>query len=183
MTLIHQLASPFACCNGAGFALIGDAGIVERGQEARIRARTIAVRIGLCGCGDRDYGGAACNHHKHSHRFILVQIGAVVLPHRLVGSSTPESNMTLASKPQPISMIRCRARNIAALTCLKQSAAPMMKANWEIEPYCLPSDLPPALRLADGLVERHIKQLFRPRGKLRPRIAALKALLTGSVPS
>jgi hypothetical protein len=59
MTLIHQLASPFARCNGAGFALIDDAGIVERGQEARVRTRTIAVRIRLCGCGDRDYGGAA----------------------------------------------------------------------------------------------------------------------------
>jgi hypothetical protein len=55
--------------------------------------------------------------------------------------------------------------------------------SWGIEPSCLPNDLPPELRLADGLVERHIKQPFRPRGKLRPRIAALKVLLTGSVPS
>jgi hypothetical protein len=80
MTLIHQFAYPFAYGNGASPALIGDAGIVECGQKARIRARFIAARIGLCRRGHADYSRETCKRHKHSHRFIFVRIRVVVLP-------------------------------------------------------------------------------------------------------
>src|SRR5262245_49954509 len=55
MALIHQFARPFAYGNGASFVLIGDAGVVERGQKARIRTGIIAARIGLCRRGHPEY--------------------------------------------------------------------------------------------------------------------------------
>jgi hypothetical protein len=43
VTLVHQLACPSADCDGVRTILIGDAGIVERDQKARIRVR-VGVR-------------------------------------------------------------------------------------------------------------------------------------------
>ena len=82
MTLVHQCTRPRADRNGVSLALIRDAGVVERGHKARITVGIIAAWIGLCGRGHADYGGETCKHNKHSHRLILVQIGAVVPPTR-----------------------------------------------------------------------------------------------------
>ena len=54
----------------------------ERGEEVCIVAAGIAVRRH----GQADYSGEARKHCKQSHRFILVQIGAVVLPSVLAES-------------------------------------------------------------------------------------------------
>ena len=82
MTLVHQRARPGADCDGVSLALIRDAGLVERGQKARITVGVTAAWIGLCGRGHADYGGETCKRNKHSHRLILVQIGAIVPPTR-----------------------------------------------------------------------------------------------------
>jgi hypothetical protein len=83
--LAHQIARPFADCNGVRAAVIADVGLVECGQKARITARIIAARIGLCRRGHADYGGEACKHDKHSRRLVFVQIGAVVRPTLCLG--------------------------------------------------------------------------------------------------
>ena len=97
MTLVHQFARLFADCNGASSALIGDAGLVERRQKTRIGARIIAARIGLYRRGQADCGGDARKQYRHSHRFILVQDGAAVVPTLSLGpnASLPKSRNLL----------------------------------------------------------------------------------------
>src|ERR1700747_3203892 len=96
MTLVHQCARPRADGNGVSLAVIGDAGVVERGQKARITVGIIAAWIGLCGRGHADYGGETCKQNKLSHRLILVQMGVVVVPTRFVGPLIPECSYELA---------------------------------------------------------------------------------------
>jgi hypothetical protein len=96
MTLVHQCARPRADGNGVSLAVIGDAGVVERGQKARITVGIIAAWIGLCGRGHADYGGETCKQNKLSHRLILVQMGVVVLPTRFVGPLIPEFSYEIA---------------------------------------------------------------------------------------
>jgi hypothetical protein len=47
VTLVQQVARPSADCDCVRSALIGDPGVVGRGQKARIRVRIIAARVGL----------------------------------------------------------------------------------------------------------------------------------------
>lgn len=72
MALVHQLARPLADPDRGGGALIGDAGLVERGQEAHIRGR-IAGRIGVRRRGHTDEDDEARKHYRDAHGSIFVQ--------------------------------------------------------------------------------------------------------------
>jgi hypothetical protein len=94
VTLVHQLARPLADSGGVRSALIGDAGVVERGQKIRIGAR-----VGLRRRGQADYHGGAHKHYmQQSHCFILVQIGAIVL-RRWASKSRSSSPSSHVSRP------------------------------------------------------------------------------------
>ena len=80
--VVQLAADGFAARYGFVSIGVGDAGPLERGEEVCVVAAGIAVRRH----GQADYSGEARKHCKQSHRFILVQIGAVVLPSVLAES-------------------------------------------------------------------------------------------------
>ena len=86
LTLVYPVAHLLGGRNSFRSAVIGNAGFVERGQEARVGAG-----IGVYRRCQANRGGQDRKHDKRSHGFILVQIDVVVAAH----ITKPEANMTL----------------------------------------------------------------------------------------
>jgi hypothetical protein len=75
LTLVYPVAHLSGGRNGFRSAVVAEAGLVERTQEARVGAG-----IGVCRRCQANCGGQTRKHDKCSHGFILVQTDAVVPP-------------------------------------------------------------------------------------------------------
>ena len=73
LTLVYPVTHLFGGGNGFRSALVGDAGLVERCQEA-----CVGVGIGVCRRRQGSCGGDQRKHDKRSHGLILIQIDAFV---------------------------------------------------------------------------------------------------------
>ena len=73
LTLVYPVTHLFGGSNGFRSVVVGDAGLVERCQEARV-----GVGIGVCRRRQGSCGGHQRKHDKRSHGLILIQIDALV---------------------------------------------------------------------------------------------------------